>query len=91
MKLTDVVPQEKEQLEESYMQSLEVPMPVLTLKKGVAALLKEITGATVKELQITPQLYLVYTGKLPSKSELANLIQSRFGVTYEKAMALIKI
>ena len=91
MKLTDVVPQEKEKLEESYMPNLEVQMPVLTLKKGVAALLKELTGTTVKELQITPQIYLLYTGKLPSKNEIASLIQSRYGVSYEKALAMIKI
>lgn len=87
MKLTDI--DNRTNLEESYMQSLEVRMPVLTLKKGVGSLIKELTGKTVKELKITSQLYLVYTGKLPSKSELANLIQSRFGVTYEKAVALL--
>ena len=64
-------------------------MPMLTTKPGVAAMLGELSRERVRELRLGSNMYLVYVGKRPERKEIANLIQTKFNVSFEKALSLV--
>jgi hypothetical protein len=79
------------ELNESYMSGLYIPLPAIVRTKGVAALLKELSGekGMVKELPLKQSLYFLYTGKKPTRNEVATLLQDRFNISFEQAMKYI--
>lgn len=80
-----------QELNESYMKGLYIPLPTIVRSKGVAALLKELSDehVTVKEMPLKQSLYLLYTGKKPSRNEIATMLQSKFGIDFQKALKFI--
>lgn len=82
MKLNDVIT-------ESYMRGLEVPLPILSTRPGLATVLSELAGTQVKETKLGAKLFLIYVGKRPARKEIANMIASKYNVSFEKALSLV--